>query len=49
MQSLPFFLQTDSLLSTNLLPTQNVDMPVYLEDLSEEELFWFTILLLRPC
>lgn len=49
MQSLPFSAQTDSLLSTDLLPKQNSEMPVLPEDLSEEERFWFTILLLRTC
>lgn len=49
MQSLPFSPQTDSFLSANLLPKQNSEMPVLPEDLSEEERFWFTILLLRTC
>ncbi|OKH33946.1 hypothetical protein NIES2119_21895 [[Phormidium ambiguum] IAM M-71] len=49
MQSLPFSPQTDSLLSADLLPKQNSEMSVLSEDLSEEERFWFTILLLRTC
>jgi len=49
MQSLPFSPQTDSFLSANLLPKQDSEMPVLPEDLSEEERFWFTILLLRTC
>lgn len=47
MQSLPFSTETDSFLSADLLPTQNLDMPVLSEEFTEEELFWFTILLLR--
>lgn len=49
MQSLPFSPQTDSLLSADLLPKQDSEMPVFPEDLSEEERFWFTILLVRNC
>lgn len=49
MQSLPFSPQTDSLLSADLPPTQKLDISVLSENLSEEELFWFTILLLRNC